>query len=228
MNFKRIALLSLAINVAGLLFFAGRKIQFHSQPKENPQIKYWDRWNVNQVSVFKWLEIDTADYVFVGNSLTEGFPLQEIFHSTHFKNRGVMGNRSSHIRERIGSIAGCHPKKIFLDVGINDILNDLPADSPRINFRAAVDTIRARSPQTEIIAQTVLPLGPSQKAKEPLVLAFNAWLKEFCRQENIACIDLFPAFLKDGVLDQSLTLDDIHINGKGYAIWKKRLQPYLP
>jgi len=228
MTLKRIAYLSLALNAIMLLSFAGKRFYFsHSGPSSNAQIAYFDMWNRSRQSVLGMLPIDTVDYVFVGNSITEGFPLNEIFRDARFKNRGISGNRSCHIRGRIGEIAMRHPRKIFLDVGINDILNDIPLDSLKVNSTAIVETIRTLSPHTEIIMQTVLPLGPSQAKKEHLVDTFNSWLKGFCQEQHLTCVDLWPAFQKNGVLDQSLTMDDIHINGSGYVIWKEKLRSYL-
>jgi len=228
MNFKLIALISIGLNVAGFLFVIGKRYYFsHSAPAIDPQLAYFDMWDGCRKSVLEPLGIDSGDVIFVGNSLTEGFPLAEMFGSTRFKNRGISGNRSSHILARIGAIAAARPAKIFLDVGINDILNGIPIDTLRRNYMAIVDTISALAPHTQVIVQTILPLGPSHKAKEPIVELFNDWLKVYCQQKKIACIDLFPAFLKGDLLAPEYTMDDIHLTGKGYAVWAQKVKGYL-
>jgi hypothetical protein len=71
------------------------------------------------------LHLDSSDVVFVGNSLTEGFPLTEMFHNINIKNRGISGNTISDVLDRITPIAQAHPRKMFIEIGINDLKNQI-------------------------------------------------------------------------------------------------------
>lgn len=228
MTIKRIAYISIAVNLVAFFLFASKKLQ-HPPPPSGPldQLAYCDMWNKTREEVLERLPIDTGDYVFVGNSIVEGFPLNELFQSGKFKNRGIAGNHSYHIRDRIRAIAAAHPKAIFLDVGINDILHDLSMDALKSNYRAIIGTIRRLSPRTMIVAQTVLPVGREHKEKIPAICSFNLWLAGYCDSAHINFLNLFPLFLKGTQLDPDLTVDGIHITGRGYEIWKRAILPYL-
>lgn len=228
MTRKMITQFSLAINIAALLFFVGKRIYFsRPAPANVSQMAYSDQQNKGRESVLSQLTIDSSDDVFVGNSITEGFPLQEMFHNLRVKNRGIAGNRSIHIMERIEEIAKGHPAKIFLDVGINDILNNVPVDTLKIRYQLILNSIWNISSYTKIYVQSIFPVGPKYKEYEKTVEAFNTWLKGFCADANIQYIDLFPAFTRNGLLDPAYTYDDLHLTGAGYEVWKEKVQHYL-
>jgi len=226
MKIGLVAKISVALNVGTLLFFIGKRYFFpHNQPVviQNPI----ELWNQARKSVLGPLPIDTTDIVFVGNSITEGFPLQEMFHSLKVKNRGIGGNRSCHILGRIEGIARARPAKIFLDIGVNDILNHVPLDTLKTHYQIILNNIWGVSPYTKIYVQSVFPLGRSHAAEEKMVETFNAWLKDFCDGANITYLDLFSAYYKDGLLNPDYTYDDIHLNGLGYEVWKRKVEEFL-
>jgi len=219
----------IVVSLAAAIIFAFKRHHFaHSGPSvAQSQLAYFDMWNQSRESVLKPLPIDTGDIVFVGNSITEGFPLNEMFHSLKIKNRGISGNRSCHIRKRIEAIAAARPAKIFLDVGINDILNNVPLDTLKVNYQVIVNTIWYASPETKIYVQSIFPLGRSHAELQPAIEAFNHWLMDYCSFSHLPYIDLFTAFYKDGFLNPDYTYDDIHLNGAGYPVWRDKIAPLL-
>jgi lysophospholipase L1-like esterase len=225
----RISWYLLAIIIAGVIFAVGKRIYYtHSgRPVDTTQLAYFDMWNQSRESVLEPLPIDTGDIVFVGNSITEGFPLNEMFHSLKIKNRGISGNRSCHIRNRIGSIAAARPAKLFLDIGINDILNRVALDTLKTNYQVIVNTICNTSPETKIYVQSVFPLGRSHAQLQRDIEDFNHWLMDYCSFSHIVYIDLFSSLYKDGFLNPDYTYDDIHLNGAGYEAWRNKITPLL-
>jgi len=56
------------------------------------------------------------------------------------------------------------------------------------------------------------------------VRKLNEFIKELCSEKQIDYIDLFPLFVDaKNQLQPELTTDGIHLNEKGYDIWKKEL-----
>lgn len=229
MKFKRIALISIGLNIMGLLLFAGRKTIYRSQPaKTESADAYYDKWNQARKSVLDMLPIDSTDIVFVGNSITEGFPLQEMFPGVHVKNRGIGGNQSRHILGRIQEIAAGHPRKIFFDIGVNDLRVHIPIDSILRNYARIIEAVRFASPRTVIYVQSVFPVGPSYKEIKDSVPAFNLELRHECHNWQVNFIDLYPLFIQGEFIQPALTFDDLHLTGAGYILWKKEIQGYLP
>ena len=58
----------------------------------------------------------------------------------------------------------------------------------------------------------------------------NSQIKSFLKDKrNTAFIDVYHRMLnKDGTPNKSLFIEDeLHMNAKGYAIWKKLIEPHL-
>lgn len=229
MKFKRIALISIGLNVMGLLLFAGRKTIYRPQPPktESPDA-YYDKWNQARKSVLDMLPIDSTDIVFVGNSITEGFPLQEMFPGFHVKNRGIGGNQSRHILGRIQEIAAGHPRKIFIDIGVNDLRDHILIDSILHNCARIIEAVRFASPRTTIYVQSVFPVGPANKEIKDSIPAFNIELRHASLRWQVNFIDLYPLFLQGEYIRPALTFDDLHLTGAGYALWRQAIVGYLP
>lgn len=230
-NKGKLAIFSLILNGIFLLlflFFVGKRFYFaHSGgPTPNPQ-NYFDVWNQSRNSVLSLLPIDSTDVVFVGNSLTEGFPVEEMFHSTHVKNRGIGGNQSYHVLGRITTIARGHPRKLFLDIGTNDIRAKVPLDTLWSHYKAIISIIRQESPRTAVYVQSVFPVGRLYKEFAPTIDSFNIQLRAYCQQERLPYIDVFSLMLDRGLLDSTLTLDGLHLNGKGYEIWRTAIDSLM-
>ena len=71
--------------------------------------------------LFESLSRNSHSIVFLGNSLTQNFELSEFFPNHKIKNRGINGDVSAGILNRVKSITALHPSKIFIEMGINDL-----------------------------------------------------------------------------------------------------------
>lgn len=174
---------------------------------------------------YKILSGDANEIVFVGNSITEQFPLMTFFNNDKIKNRGISGQRAADILRRIDDITASKPCKIFLMIGINDIATNMPVDSIYLQTVAVIDKIKNSSPSTKLYAQSVLPTKHLSHIERIRVL--NRKIESICNDKKITFIDLFQAFYKEGTLDTSLTVDGIHLNKKGYQLWKDRIEKYV-
>jgi lysophospholipase L1-like esterase len=66
------------------------------------------------------------------------------------KNRGIMGDDSFGILNRISPVAESKPKKIFLMIGINDLSEHIKTDSVAQNYANIIKRIRSISSHTKI------------------------------------------------------------------------------
>lgn len=186
-----------------------------------------DAWNTSRVSVHSILPVDSSDVVFVGTSLTEGFLVSEMFHSLHVKNRGIGGNNSAQILARIGDIAAGKPKKMFLEIGINDIQEAIPDDSIMQNYSRIVDTIKLMSGHTELFIQSVFPTGMNKAGLNERVVALNRKIEALAKSKEVSYIYIYPSMANAGALDSAYTVDGIHLTGKGYLMWKRAIDSLL-
>lgn len=170
--------------------------------------------------------VDAHPVVFLGDSLTAGCEWRELFgNRLLILNRGIGGDTSAGVLKRSPEVAALQPRAVFLMVGTNDLqdLGYAPADTVR-NYREIIAILRQSSP-VRIYLESLLP---TQAPK------FNHWSEQVNEQiraladgKSILYVNLRDAFLENGSLDKNLTVDGIHLNGSGYLVWKKQIDPMV-
>ncbi|CEJ71249.1 multifunctional acyl-CoA thioesterase I and protease I and lysophospholipase L1 [Chryseobacterium oranimense G311] len=171
--------------------------------------------------------IKESDIVLLGDSKTEGFPTQEIFNNLNIKNRGIAGNTTADVLHRLQNIVSGKPRKIFLEIGLNDLSENNAPEKVFLNFSKICSQIKKASPNTIIYVQSVLPTTFENKGLNPKIFSYNKLLQKFCSDNKIQYIDLNYHFLLNKELNPKYTIDGTHLNIEGYFLWKDLLKPYL-
>lgn len=227
---------SVAFNILFIAFLISKRFYYihqgyinsHPNGSNDSLITYTiNKYKANdvQVSLFKRLPHRTSNIVFMGTSLTQGFPLQEIFGNCDLINRGIGGNTATDILRRIDEAIEGKPKKIFLEVGTNDIGREGETiDSVFVNLKQIIATIKKESPITKIYVQSVLPFGIN---KNTLIEQYNNKVAAYCKANNLTFINIYPLFLDRNKMADSLTTDGTHLKGDGYFIWANSIKKYI-
>jgi len=177
------------------------------------------------VSQFKLLDVGPTDTVFLGDSITEGGEWGELFPQSIVRNRGIVGDTTTGVIERLDQITKGQPAQIFLMIGINDIAANVPQSDIVANITKIVDKIREDSPDTKVYLQSLLPhMARFQKKIESL----NSELEKAVASKAI-WVNLYPEFLnkKRDSMDKSLSNDNAHLLGQGYILWKSAITEYV-
>jgi lysophospholipase L1-like esterase len=150
------------------------------------------------------------------------------------RNRGISGDITFGVLERLDEVIEGRPAKVFILIGINDISRNIPDSVILNNDRKIIKRIKEGSPKTKIYFQTLMPVNntftqfKNHYNKDEHIQTVNNGLKKIAAEENITLIDLHAHFLdSEGRLDKNYTFDGLHPNAKGYEVWKKILLPYL-
>ncbi|MFW5707709.1 MAG: GDSL-type esterase/lipase family protein [Bacteroidota bacterium] len=185
-------------------------------------------------SLFQQLPDTPGEIIMLGNSITNGGNWQELFNNPKVKNRGISGDNTFGILNRIHEVTASAPEKIFILIGINDLSKETPVEVILNNYRLIVEKILAASPQTRIYLQSVLPTNnefdhfPRAQNKDHLIRQVNAGIEQIAMDFNQTFIDLYPHFLDEqGKLSSAYTNDGLHLMGEGYVLWANLLRPYL-
>lgn len=192
---------------------------------------YYDR----KVSLFELLPIGADDIVFVGNSITDGAELQELFGMPNIKNRGITSDVISGVDKRIAKTLENHPAKVFLLIGANDISHNLSVAQIADRYEALVKKMKVLSPGTRFYLQGIMPINNDFKryktmaGKEKVIPALNAKIKDIARRYGCTYISTTEALQdpKTGKLKRAYTNDGLHLTGAGYKAWVKLLEPYV-
>ena len=192
-------------------------------------------YNYQKRSLFEQLPIRGNDIVFLGNSITDGGEWNELLANPRVKNRGISGDRSSWMLDRLDPIVGWQPRKLFLLIGTNDLAAGTPAAEVVANVRKIVERFQSESPRTKLYVQSVFPVNDSFKkyaAKhgrhDADIVAVNKGLQALCAEKGIVYIDLWTLLAdKNGKLRADLTNDGLHLMGEGYIVWRDAVLPYV-
>jgi lysophospholipase L1-like esterase len=184
---------------------------------------------VEQVAKFKAEQTSKKDYVFLGNSITAGTDWAKLLNLPQAKNRGISGDITFGVLERLQDVIDGKPKKVFILIGINDISRNIPDSLILRNYKLMIDRTRKGSKKTHIYFNTLLPVNASfgkfknHYGKDDHILYINSEIKKLAAK-NVTIIDLYQEFLdKDNHLKAELTKDGLHLIPEGYEVWAKFL-----
>ena len=198
------------------------------------QTQKYSTFYVQRASLFSKLPITSKDVVFIGNSITNGAEWNELFPRKRVKNRGISGDTSEGVYDRLDSIVKGKPAKIFILIGINDISRGIEVETIVQNMKRIVEKIQNESPKTKIYIQSILPLNPDFEMfkghmKPQLIKEINQSYQNIAQEYKVNYIDLYSHFLEEGTdkMDKKYTNDGLHLLGEGYLLWREIVKPYL-
>ncbi|MGH1433996.1 MAG: SGNH/GDSL hydrolase family protein [Lewinella sp.] len=172
-------------------------------------------------------QIDTPKVVFMGNSITEGWPGHEpdFFQNPAYINRGISGQTTPQMLVRFRQdVIDLQPAAVVILAGINDIAgNTGPATVEMIIDNIISMAELAQANGIEVLLCSVLPAAAfSWEPKVdpiPQVLALNQMIKRYCAANDLIYVDYFSAMVDDeNGLQAVLTYDGVHPNKAGYEV----------
>jgi lysophospholipase L1-like esterase len=239
---KKVGYLLVSSIIFNLIFFGYsiRKIYWKYQQYKTEQFFELKKINksparnityfVGRNEVFINLPNDTNEIIMLGNSHTQNFEWHEIFKNINIKNRGINGDITYGILQRLDEIIESKPKKIFIEIGINDLLQGYHIDTIMYNYYKIIQQIRIKSPKTLIYIQNILPTNLTiyEKPSVESVYVINQKLRTYCTTYNLTYIDLFSKFFKNGGLNPKFDCgDNLHLNSSGYRVWCNSIKDYI-
>lgn len=192
---------------------------------------FWD--DVQTIKAYdRMYEPPASPILFVGSSsIRKWNDLERTFASYVVMNRGIGGAVTNDITRYLDDIVfPYHPRQIVIYVGENDLPQQTTtADSVLARTKLLIGAIRAKLPEVPIVYISMKP-SPSRDAFREKCKQANALIKAFIMGEKlISYVDIFSPMLdKDGHSRPELFVQDmLHMNAKGYAIWKAAVEPHL-
>jgi lysophospholipase L1-like esterase len=230
---KTVLFISILFNLLGA-FFLGKRIlikAFATQYIPPPKPPYY----LDRNKLFEVMPADSNGIVFLGTSLTQYYELGEFFPGIPVKNRGVHGEMMDKVLLRLSPIIRSKPKKIFIEMGGNDIEQQIPQDSILDMYSQMLDTLKFSCPATKIYVQSLFPVADTssyaptycspQANKE--IKAMNEQLRLLAQRKGCTYIDFHDAFALSGQLNPVYSVDGVHLSGPAYVLWTKILKPYV-
>ena len=175
----------------------------------------------------------------LGNSITAECEWAELLDNPNVLNRGVIGDGTTDILNRLDDVIVMKPKKIFLLIGVNDLLY-LPLSKIIKNYEKIVNRLLLESPNTKLYLESVLPVHNSFRRngmKNEDIDILNKNIEQIAQKQSLTYINLNTKFKSilvtasgawlEGGLNPEYSIDGIHLNGKGYLLFKDIISPYI-
>ena len=174
-----------------------------------------------KMSVFNSMSIVEGSIIFLGDSITEFCNWSELFGKNNIINRGISGDTLDGLLYRVDEVIERKPKKIFLMIGINDLGKGKNVNQILEKYTILIKKIHTNLPETIIYIQSVLP-AKRKTLRNTDIKNINIGLIKIANKYNKNYIDLYSSFLsKNNELNDAYSLDGLHLNGKGYQLWKQ-------
>lgn len=161
----------------------------------------------------------------------DGSPLLELV-----ANLGVNGFTSRNLIDvELPQLARLEPQFASLLVGVNDVVQGVPAETYEANAAAVLDTLLGTLAPPRIVTvatpdYTITPRGASYgdpATQSAGIRRSNSILERLAAERGIAYIDTFDISLR-AATDRGLVADDgLHPSGAQYALWVDRIAPVV-
>ena len=191
-------------------------------------IRYARNYYAKRVTLFKSEPVRKERIIFLGNSIMEFGDWQTLLHDTTVINRGIAADNSFGVLDRLDDVIIRQPSRLFIEIGINDISQNIPFGIIVRNIIALAERVKAKSGKTKIYVLSILPTNDNVKNEYPeafnknaVTVVVNEELKRKAKRGRFTFIDLNKELSdRNGKLDsQYAKPDGIHLNEAGYQLW---------
>ncbi len=172
---------------------------------------------------------DGRRVVFLGDSITALWRINEYFPEEDFINRGIEGQITGQLLGRMKTdVVDLRPKAVVIEGGTFDLTRDTPLVAIEDNYVSLADIAYANN--IKVLFTSVLPVNDVYKDQNPeyqrsptrpliYIRALNDWIKALCAQRNYTYVDFYSVLADEsGALMADATDDGLLPNAKGYRL----------
>lgn len=177
------------------------------------------------------------NFLFLGDSITDYYPLGEYYDNLPVVNSGIAGNKTTDILSDMQTrVYQYNPTKVFLLIGTNDLDSNAEdiVDTTFNNIKEIVREIKEKRSDATIYVESVYPVNSTIENSSAgnrtnkKIRNLNKKISSYCDGEVCNYINLFDDLIdEEGNLKQDYTEDGLHLNTLGYVVVTRELLPYL-
>lgn len=171
----------------------------------------------------------TARVVFLGDSITDAWRLNEYFPTQDYVNRGISGQVTGEMLGRMkADVLDLKPAAVVILAGTNDLARGVALSVIENNLTMIGDLLAFH--KIKPVYSSVLPISDYHRADNPTyarsvqrppeqIRALNQWLEAFCKNRGFTYVNYFPALAdSSGMLKTDVADDGLHPNALGYRL----------
>ena len=167
--------------------------------------------------------------VFLGDSITDAWRLNEYFTGRDFINRGIGGQTTMQMLARFRQdVAALNPKAVVVLGGTNDIAAGVSVNQMEDNLAMIGDLAKAHG--IKPVFASILPVSDYHKDADPhyemtpgrppaTIQSINSWMRSYCQSQGFIYMDYYAVMVDSaGQLQADMSDDGLHPNAKGYRV----------
>ena len=165
--------------------------------------------------------------VFLGDSITDGWELNQYFVNKPYINRGISGQITGQMLGRLqADVLDLKPRVMVLLGGTNDLARGVELAAIQNNIQMIADLAAAHG--VAPVLASIMPVSDYHADKDPRfrrtpdrrpadIQELNAWMRGFASNRGYRYLDYFAVTADDsGMLAAELADDGLHPNAEGY------------
>src|SRR5580692_11958256 len=135
--------------------------------------------------------------VFLGDSITDYWKLEDYFPGKPYLNRGIGGQTTPQMLVRFRQdVIDLHPRAVVILAGTNDIAGNTGPMTPEMtenNWQSMADLAKANGIRVIFASITPSTDFPWRRGLHPAekIRALNAWLKGYCESHGLTYLDYY-------------------------------------
>lgn len=182
--------------------------------------------------------VKNENVVFFGDSITEIYPIDDVYDSYQIIKSGVSGYTTKDLLNNINKMVyRYNPTKVILLIGTNNIMTDTSEknqDKTISDIEKIATDIKINRPKATLYIESIYPVnrnidkGMVNQRDNNTIKNMNKKIKKYCKDNKITYIDMYDELTDDdGNFDKKYTYDGLHPNTLGYAKITRILTPYI-
>lgn len=165
--------------------------------------------------------------VFLGDSITDIWKLENFFPAKPYVNRGISGQTTEQMLVRMfPDVIDLHPAALIILAGTNDIAaNTGPETAAMVEENLEAMTELAQAHGIKVILCSLTPVSDYTKYQQTQsrppsdILALNRWLRAYAAQVHAVYCDYYGATVDaQGRFRAGFSDDGLHPNPRGFAL----------
>ena len=165
-----------------------------------------------------------VDVVFLGDSLTDGYDLQEFYPQWNVLNRGIGADTTFGLERRLKvSAYDVNPKVVVMLIGANNLYTMFD------NYESIVVQLRTNLPSAKIVLLSLSPLGAHFADRNDTVIANNVEIQAIASRGGCTYVDIHSVLRnpQTGQMYDEYTTEGLHFSHEGYVVITNTLTPVI-
>ena len=226
---------SIWVHLLSLVICLSLSVEAGAQKHEFANYKRYAKANSELPAVTK----KDKRVVFMGNSITEGWPMHraEFFkENPNYVGRGIGGQTSYQFLLRFREdVVKLNPKVVIINAGTNDVAENTGPYNEEFTFNNIISMVDiAKANKIKVILTSVLPAArfgwhPHVTDAPDKIISLNKRIEAYAKANKIPYVDYYKALVdEDGrTLPKKYSNDGVHPLPDGYKVMENLIQPVI-